>query len=139
AKLALQGFFDLFKGDSKGAVTLEKIFPPETVAGIQNVVNTIRTTFFKVVDAIVGFAKEIGAQLASSWKENGSEITQALQNIASFIKATFEFIFNFIIKPIMFAIWQVMQFIWPAVKALIVSTWENIKGVIQGALNIILG
>ncbi|HDC8848526.1 TPA: phage tail tape measure protein, partial [Staphylococcus aureus] len=39
----------------------------------------------------------------------------------------------------MFAIWQVMQFIWPAVKALIVSTWENIKGVIQGALNIILG
>ncbi|MBV2537327.1 phage tail tape measure protein, partial [Staphylococcus aureus] len=27
AKLALQGFFDLFKGDSKGAVTLEKIFP----------------------------------------------------------------------------------------------------------------
>ncbi|HCX1640072.1 TPA: phage tail tape measure protein [Staphylococcus aureus] len=139
AKLALQGFFDLFKGDSKGAVTLEKIFPPETVAGIQNVVNTIRTTFFKVVDAIVGFAKEIGAQLASFWKENGSEITQALQNIAGFIKATFEFIFNFIIKPIMFAIWQVMQFIWPAVKALIVSTWENIKGVIQGALNIILG
>ncbi|HGO2719008.1 TPA: phage tail tape measure protein [Staphylococcus aureus] len=139
AKLALQGFFDLFKGDSKGAVTLEKRFPPETVAGIQNVVNTIRTTFFKVVDAIVGFAKEIGAQLASFWKENGSEITQALQNIAGFIKATFEFIFNFIIKPIMFAIWQVMQFIWPAVKALIVSTWENIKGVIQGALNIILG
>ncbi|HDN3488676.1 TPA: phage tail tape measure protein [Staphylococcus aureus] len=139
AKLALQGFFDLFKGDSKGAVTLEKIFPPETVAGIQNVVNTIRTTFFKVVDAIVGFAKEIGGQLASFWKENGSEITQALQNIAGFIKATFEFIFNFIIKPIMFAIWQVMQFIWPAVKALIVSTWENIKGVIQGALNIILG
>ncbi|HAR7082734.1 TPA: phage tail tape measure protein [Staphylococcus aureus] len=46
---------------------------------------------------------------------------------------------NFVIKPIMFAIWQVMQFIWPAVKALIVSTWENIKGVIQGALNIILG
>ncbi|HDZ5602224.1 TPA: phage tail tape measure protein [Staphylococcus aureus] len=139
AKLALQGFFDLFKGDSKGAVTLEKIFPPETVAGIQNVVNTIRTTLFKVVDAIVGFAKEIGAQLASFWKENGSEITQALQNIAGFIKATFEFIFNFIIKPIMFAIWQVMQFIWPAVKALIVSTWENIKGVIQGAINIILG
>ncbi|MBR9160352.1 phage tail tape measure protein, partial [Staphylococcus aureus] len=53
--------------------------------------------------------------------------------------AIFEFILNFVIKPIMFAIWQVMQFIWPAVKALIVSTWENIKGVIQGALNIILG
>ncbi|EZY60990.1 phage tail tape measure protein [Staphylococcus aureus] len=139
AKLALQGFFDLFKGDSKGAVTLEKIFPPETVSGIKNVVDTIRTTFFNVVDAIVGFAKEIGGQLASFWKENGAEITQALQNIAGFIKATFEFIFNFIIKPIMFAIWQVMQFIWPAIKYLIVSTWENIKGVIQGAINIILG
>ncbi|HGO2073660.1 phage tail tape measure protein [Staphylococcus aureus] len=139
AKLTLQGFFDLFKGDSKGAVTLEKIFPPETVSGIKNVVDTIRTTFFNVVDAIVGFAKEIGGQLASFWKENGAEITQALQNIAGFIKATFEFIFNFIIKPIMFAIWQVMQFIWPAIKYLIVSTWENIKGVIQGAINIILG
>ncbi|HCY0221516.1 TPA: peptidoglycan DD-metalloendopeptidase family protein, partial [Staphylococcus aureus] len=55
------------------------------------------------------------------------------------IKVIFEFILNFVIKPIMFAIWQVMQFIWPAVKALIVSTWENIKGVIQGTLNIILG
>ncbi|MEW7657823.1 phage tail tape measure protein [Staphylococcus aureus] len=39
AKLALQGFFDLFKGDSKGAVTLEKIFPPET-ATIGRLVDT---------------------------------------------------------------------------------------------------
>lgn len=61
------------------------------------------------------------------FNENGTSIVQALQNIFNFIKAIFDGILNFIIKPIMFAIWQVMQFIWPAVKALIVSTWENIK------------
>ncbi|WP_432215952.1 phage tail protein, partial [Staphylococcus aureus] len=83
--------------------------------------------------------KDIWSQINGFFNENGISIVQALQNICNFIKAIFEFILNFVIKPIMFAIWQVMQFIWPAVKALIVSTWENIKGVIQGALNIILG
>ncbi len=36
-------------------------------------------------------------------------------------------------------IWNLMKLLWPAIKMLVVSVWNNIKGVIQGALNIILG
>ncbi|WP_256088006.1 hypothetical protein, partial [Staphylococcus aureus] len=72
-------------------------------------------------------------------KKNGSEITQALQNIASFIKATLEFIFNDVFKPIIFQICQVKHFIWPAGKDLFVSLLLIVLGVIQGAFYIILG
>lgn len=84
----------------------------------------------------MGFEMKESIALFSQWEKSGVNTEIAFNGLK---KAIFEFILNFVIKPIMFAIWQVMQFIWPAVKALIVSTWENIKGVIQGALNIILG
>ncbi|COX60705.1 TP901 family phage tail tape measure protein [Staphylococcus aureus] len=106
---------------------------------IQPFIDSVKNVFKQAVSAIVDFAKDIWSQINGFFNENGISIVQALQNICNFIKVIFEFILNFVIKPIMFAIWQVMQFIWPAVKALIVSTWENIKGVIQGTLNIILG
>lgn len=80
------------------------------------------------ITAIKNFAIEIGNQLKQFWKENGAVITQAIQNIGKVIS----FVMNNVILP-------VMNFVWPAVKYLIVSTWEAIKGTIQGALNIIMG
>ena len=80
------------------------------------------------ISAIKNFAIEIGNQLKEFWQENGAVITQAIQNIGKVIS----FVMNNVILP-------VMNFVWPAVKYLIVSTWEAIKGTIQGALNIIMG
>ncbi|WP_410468038.1 hypothetical protein, partial [Staphylococcus aureus] len=51
--------------------------------------------------AIVDFAKDIWSQINGFFNENGISIVQALQNICNFIKAIFEFILNFVIKPIM--------------------------------------
>ncbi len=48
--------------------------------------------------------RDIDAQLALSWKRTAPEITQALQNIAGFDKATFEFIFNLLLNQSCFAI-----------------------------------
>ncbi|HDK3564359.1 TPA: phage tail tape measure protein, partial [Staphylococcus aureus] len=130
---------ETFRNFVNGAINSVKQTFSNFIQFIQPFIDSVKNVFKQAVSAIVDFAKDIWSQINGFFNENGISIVQALQNICNFIKAIFEFILNFVIKPIMFAIWQVMQFIWPAVKALIVSTWENIKGVIQGALNIILG
>ncbi|HDB3627073.1 TPA: phage tail tape measure protein [Staphylococcus aureus] len=130
---------ETFRNFVNGAINSVKQTFSNFIKFIQPFIDSVKNIFKQAVSAIVDFAKDIWSQINGFFNENGISIVQALQNICNFIKAIFEFILNFVIKPIMFAIWQVMQFIWPAVKALIVSTWENIKGVIQGALNIILG
>ncbi|HCZ2019970.1 TPA: phage tail tape measure protein [Staphylococcus aureus] len=130
---------ETFRNFVNGAIESVKQTFSNFIQFIQPFIDSVKNIFKQVISAIVDFAKDIWSQINGFFNENGISIVQALQNICNFIKAIFEFIINFVIKPIMFAIWQVMQFIWPAVKALIVSTWENIKGVIQGALNIILG
>ncbi|MEX6217629.1 phage tail tape measure protein [Mammaliicoccus sciuri] len=140
AKIALQGFFQLFKGNGQdGIITLSKIFPPNVVVGITSFTDKIKNTFTQVVNAIKGFASQVGGQLTSFWNQNGAQITEAVQNIANVISTVFKFIWGNIIQPIMTLIWNLMKLLWPAIKALIVSVWNNIKGVIQGALNIILG
>ncbi|HGZ6967436.1 TPA: phage tail tape measure protein [Staphylococcus aureus] len=130
---------ETFRNFVNGAINSVKQTFSNFIQFIQPFIDSVKNIFKQAVSAIVDFAKDIWSQINGFFNENGISIVQALQNICNFIKAIFEFILNFVIKPIMFAIWQVMQFIWPAVKALIVSIWENIKGVIQGALNIILG
>ncbi|HFD6352980.1 TPA: phage tail tape measure protein [Staphylococcus aureus] len=130
---------ETFRNFVNGAINSVKQTFSNFIQFIQPFIDSVKNVFKQAVSAIVDFAKDIWSQINGFFNENGISIVQALQNICNFIKAIFEFILNFVIKPIMFAIWQVMQFIWPAVKALIVSTWENIIGVIQGALNIILG
>ncbi|HHQ5173415.1 TPA: phage tail tape measure protein [Staphylococcus aureus] len=130
---------ETFRNFVNGAIESVKQTFSNFIQFIQPFIDSVKNVFKQAVSAIVDFAKDIWSQINGFFNENGISIVQALQNICNFIKAIFEFILNFVIKPIMFAIWQVMQFIWPAVKALIVSAWENIKGVIQGALNIILG
>lgn len=140
AKIALQGFFQLFKGNGQdGVITLSKILPPNVVVGLTNFATTVKRVFFQVINAIKAFGLQIGQQLSNFWKKNGTEITQAVRNIGNVISTVFKFIWGNIIQPIMTLIWNLMKLLWPAIKALIVSVWNNIKGVIQGALNIILG
>ncbi len=140
AKIAFQGFFQLFKGNGQdGVITLSKILPPNVVVGLTNFATTVKRVFFQVINAIKAFGLQIGQQLSIFWKKNGAEITQAVRNIGNVISTVFKFIWGNIIQPIMTLIWNLMKLLWPAIKALIVSVWNNIKGVIQGALNIILG
>lgn len=140
AKIALQGFFQLFKGNGQdGVITLSKIFPPDIVVGITNFANKVKATFFQVINAIKGFATQIGNQLSTFWKQNGTQTTQAVKNIGQVIGTVFSTIWNFVIKPIMTLIWNLMKVIWPGIKWLVKSVWDNIKGVISGALNVIMG
>ncbi len=136
----IKGFFQLFKGNGQdGVITLSKILPPNVVVGLTNFATKVKTIFFQVVNAVKNFAVSIGSQISAFWSKNGAEITQAVKTIGNVISTVFKFIWSYVIKPIMTLIWNLMKLLWPAIKVLVVSVWNNIKGVIQGALNIILG
>ena len=140
AKEVVKGFFQLFKGNGQdGVITLSKILPPDVVVGLTNFADKVKEIFFQVVDSIKQFSSEIGKQLSTFWKQNGSEITEAVKNIGHIISVTFNFIWNNAIKPIMGLIWNIMKFIWPSIKLLIIDTWENIKNIIKGSLDVVLG
>ncbi|MED3779405.1 tape measure protein [Heyndrickxia sporothermodurans] len=153
AKNVISGVFNLFKGDdTKAYVDLHSILPKSTMVNIANGVEkiksvfgnlkstvkslipffiTIGTSFMSVVDfiapyigkalgGIVGFVKSITGQIAGFWQENGGQITEAVRNIGTVLGAVF--------KVLM-----------PVIGVIVRSVWGNIKGVIVGAINVILG
>ncbi|PWA08663.1 hypothetical protein DCC39_14590 [Pueribacillus theae] len=79
------------------------------------------------IGAVISFFKEQGKVLQDFWKQNGDSIIQAISNIGKIVGAVFN------------GIWKAIQFVMPAVLAIIKSVWGNIKGVISGALKIIMG
>ncbi|MGY5190570.1 UNVERIFIED_CONTAM: hypothetical protein FO487_22805, partial [Bacillus amyloliquefaciens DSM 7 = ATCC 23350] len=159
-KTVFTGIMDIFNGDtSKGADKLMDFFPVLTVQSIIDGINSIKTAFsgFKqqaqpiitnvknglsamqpvfstlgsiasqvfgalgpiikqALGGIMSFVGQLSAQWGTFWKENGTVISQALQNV-----------------------WSVVQFVMPAVLAIISSVWGNIKGVITGAISVIQG
>lgn len=88
------------------------------------------TPFREAVNAafegVKAFFNGILEQIRAFWATNGPMVMQAFQNIANFFIAVFNFL-----KPALAVIWQGILFI-------IMAVWGNIKGVIQGAVGIIL-
>ncbi|MEC1646606.1 phage tail tape measure protein [Bacillus halotolerans] len=159
-KTIFSGIMDVFNGDtSKGADKLMEFFPVLTVQTIIDGINNIKTAFsgFKqqaqpiisnmkasfdamkptfsalgtiasqvfgtlgplvkqALGGVMSFIGQLTGQWKSFWQQNGSVITQALQNV-----------------------WSIVQFVMPAILAIIRSVWGNIKGVITGAISIIQG
>lgn len=139
-KDAVLGIFNIFKGnEGRGMSMLSRVMPAEQVHRIILAANSIKQVFSQVVNAVKTFAMQIGQMLSKFWKENGAEITEAVQKIGSVISTVFKFIWGSIIKPIMNLIWNIMKLLWPAIKLLIVDTWNNIKNIIKGALDVIMG
>lgn len=136
----IKGFFQLFKNTGEqGVITLEKILPRGVAEGLLAFAKTTKSVFKAVVTAVFNFGKQIGDKLKTFWDQNGAEITQAVKNIGTVIKTIFQFVIWPVISFVMKSIWNIMKLIWPLVKAIIVDTWNNIKTIISGALNIILG
>ncbi|EGQ3567282.1 phage tail tape measure protein [Staphylococcus pseudintermedius] len=162
AKEVFNALKSLFSGNSLPTVDLlSKIMPKATANRVTVNLMKVRQTFINVFNAIWNFGREIGGKIASFWKQNGDDVIQAFVNIGNFFKGFFielrnligpnlrelgtlvKTIFTIIIVPTiqiaMKVIWEVMKFLWPLIKTLIVGTWNNIKNIIKGALDVILG
>ncbi|MFB8734321.1 hypothetical protein ACEQPO_11270 [Bacillus sp. SL00103] len=108
----VKGVIDSIKSSvSKYALTFQAI------GGIlMNVFVTMAPIVKQALGGILSFVGQLAAVWGTFWKENGGVITQALQNI-----------------------WSVVQFVMPAIIAIIKSVWGNIKGVVMGAMQVIQG
>ena len=79
------------------------------------------------IQAVIKFFKDQMDTLRKFWDSNGQVIMDALSNIGKVIQVVFS------------AIVKVIQFAMPLVLDIIQSVWGNIKGVISGALDVIMG
>ncbi|RST66824.1 hypothetical protein EJB14_09960 [Bacillus pumilus] len=89
-------------------------------SGIMSAVQFIAPYIGQALSGVFKFLSSIGKQVAGFWKENGSQIVKALQNVFSVLQ-------------------KVFVFLMPLILYIVKSVWGNIKGVITGALNIIMG
>lgn len=88
--------------------------------GVNTVFEAIKSTIENVIGIVVAYLQERLEMIRQFWDENGTQILQAVENAFNGIKAAIEFVM-------------------PFVKMLIEDTWNAIKNVIDGALDIILG
>lgn len=116
----------------------------------------IMTVLTPVGNAIASFGRQLAKTFGQFWAENGPQFMQALANIKTGFSVMWQ-----IIRPIIVGIGSIFKAVFGAivataqffmsvfqgifrvgfalVKYIIVSTWQAIKGVINGALNIIMG
>lgn len=103
------------------------LIPPEILERLTSFANTAQTAFAKVkefsmpiIQEVVGFVMGKVSELKAFWDENGAQIVEACKVAFEGIKA-------------------IVEFVMPAVFLLIQTVWENIKGVISGAIDTIMG
>lgn len=151
AKETIKGLFAAFSGNEGAAVSiLHRVgLSSDQVQLVLSAVETIKTyitgllAYWKMVflglmsaamtlwnmllpliipalNSVVSFVKEKLDMIKQFWDENGATIIQAAKNA-----------FNLILA--------IIQFVMPAVLFIIKMVWDNIKGIINGALNIIIG
>ncbi|WP_145435309.1 phage tail tape measure protein [Staphylococcus hominis] len=162
AEVVFNALKNLFSGNTLPTVDiLSKIMPKATAIKVTATLMQIRQVFIDVFNAIWQFGQDIGLKLGQFWNQNGANIMQAVTNIWNTIVTVFTEVKNFLwpilqelggvvktvfmnvivpaVKIGMQIIWGVMKFLWPLIKTLVVDTWNNIKNIINGALDIILG
>lgn len=162
AEVVFNALKNLFTGNALPTVDiLSKIMPKATAIKVTATLMQIRQVFIDVFNAIWQFGQDIGLKLGQFWNQNGATIMQAVTNIWNTIVTVFTEVKNFVwpilqelggvvktvfmnvivpaVKIGMQMIWGVMKFLWPLIKTLVVDTWNNIKNIINGALDVILG
>lgn len=87
---------------------------------IRSIISFIAPYLGQALGAIFSVIKGVIVKIKSFWSENGAEIIQAVKNVAKVVGSIF-------------------KVLGPIVLFVIKMVWDNIKGVIQGGLNIILG
>src|SRR5699024_7556256 len=134
------GMFAMFKGDWLGGRTiLQKLgMTPEQILGVENFVLGIQYKFHQLKEqlnlaftAISTFFKEMLDKITAFWQSDGQQITEAIKNAVTLIKN--------IISVAMPIITTIIGTAFKLALAIVKMVWENIKGVINGALNVIMG
>ena len=98
----------------------------------------LRSKVQESLSAITGFFSSALSKIKGFWSTEGAQITAAAQNIFNGLKTGAQFLGR-VLKATFEGIFAVIKFIMPAVLAVIKMVWGNIKSVITGALDVIMG
>jgi tape measure domain-containing protein len=115
-KNAIYAFFQEYVGYVKGLFSGKN----NLATSFMSIFNTIKSIVMPILSDIVKFIGSKFAEIKKWWDTYGGQITQAVKNFWAVIAAVFKFIA-------------------PVLLFVIKSVWENIKGVISGAIKIIQG
>ncbi|MDX8288832.1 phage tail tape measure protein [Metabacillus indicus] len=99
----------------------------DLIARVKALLSDALAAIQPAIASVVQFFKDQLAVIQKFWKENSDVIMNALSNVGSFLLK----VFNGIVT--------VIQFVMPLILTIIKSVWGNIKGVITGALDVIMG
>ena len=139
-KIAFDGIVQLFKGDSlKGTELLNKILPPSVTETIKNGINTIRDTISWLFNYVKEQSKIIGGYLSEFWSEHGQDITNAFKVVKNTVGNILKTLYENVIKPILKGIGNAFEITFGALKPIVKTAFETIKGVVQGGLKVIFG
>src|SRR5699024_3331186 len=126
------------------------------IAGFKLLWTGVMAVLTPIGNAIASFGRQLAKTFGQFWAENGPQFMQALNNIKTAFMAVWTFIqplisgIGSLFKTVFGGILSFIQFIMPAIQAIFsvgwalikyifVSTWQAIKGVVMGGLNIIMG
>ncbi|GIO25091.1 tape measure protein [Oceanobacillus sp. J11TS1] len=112
------------------------------IDSIKNGFSTAKDLIVQAFGAAMDFVKEKISDIKKFWDSNGAQLLQSFQNIFSGIWKVAEPIINALVSAVQFAFPFIKKTIEIALKlalAIVKMIWSNIKGVIDGALNIIMG
>src|SRR5699024_8551718 len=133
-------FFNAVEGIKEFLTTNPQILA--FVDSVKKGFNSLKDNVSKAIKAVVNFAIEKFSQIKSFWDSEGQQLLEAFKVIFGAIWSVIEPIINSIVKLVKFAfpyIKKTIEIAMKLTKAIIQSVWENIKGVIDGALNVIMG
>lgn len=109
---ALSTVADYFKQVTSGADGLGNSF--------SRIFGTLKSIVEPILTDLVAFIGEMFGRIKKFWDENGAQIIQAVKNLWSIIADIFEFIS-------------------PVISFIVETLWESVKGIISGALDVIMG
>lgn len=131
----VKGFFQLFKGNGQdGIITLSKILPPNVVVGLTNFANAVKTNFFIAFNALKAFGTQVSKQLSTAWTQISNSFKKSVGNNTSVVNSIYT-----VIKVVFTKVYQFINWIMPALKIIVKNSWQGIKQIISGALDIIIG
>lgn len=126
------------------------------ITGFKLLWSGVMAVLTPIGNALAAFGRQIAKTFGEFWAENGPQFMEALNNIKTGFMAVWTFIqplisgIGSLFKTVFGGILSFIQFIMPAIQAIFsvgwalikyifVSTWQAIKGVVMGGLNIIMG
>jgi tape measure domain-containing protein len=119
----IQGFINGIKSTVSGFINgVKALFSGDNdfMSSFIKIFNTAKSIIMPIINDIVSFFREKFSMIKQFWDENGAQIIQAIKNFVAVIAAIF-------------------QFIAPVVLAILKILWDSVKGIIDGALKVIMG